>query len=91
MVGNVVFHYLNNKLQTTYNPIADQYPKVDNPKIPGMTAFHANISIKGTTRRTRTTLISFWSISDDFFIGLQVVVVGQESHDKQVRYHLHLF
>jgi len=74
MVGNVVFHYLNNKLQTTYNPIADQYPKVDNPKIPGMTAFHANISIKGTTRRTITALIIVCEsiiVFDNFFISQQ--------------------
>jgi hypothetical protein len=60
-----VLHDLNNKLQTIYNPIADQYPKVGNPKIPGMTAFHINISIKGNARRAMTAPTI---VRDDFFI-----------------------
>jgi len=58
-----MFHYLNNILQTAYNPIADQYPKVGNPKIPGMNSFHTTISIKGNTR----TIIPV-PIRLDFFI-----------------------
>ena len=63
----MVFHYLNNKLQTAYNPIADQYPKVGTPKIPGMKGFHTNISIKGATKIIIPALTRF---CDDFFIGL---------------------
>jgi len=83
-----MLHDLNNKLQTRYNPIADQYPKVGNPKILGMTAFHINISIKGNTRTIIPTPIR---LRDDFFIGLQAVVVGQGFHDRQEQYHLRHF
>jgi hypothetical protein len=71
-----MFHYLvipNNILQTTYNPIADQYPKDGNPNIPVMTAFHINISIKGNTRRNitapRTAIII---VSDNDFVLVRI-------------------
>ena len=56
---------LNIILQTVINPTADKYPKVGNPKIPGMKAFHTTIRNKGSARRIATAAIR----RTDFFIG----------------------